>query len=798
MAYGDVDNQVQAYESKGLESLKQMQQSNPKLLAGIALENLQRDMQDRDRANKMSSGPAGPSVLDKKLGIASQPGLTSQEAISTAAPGLQAQGERMKAQQLQSAMQPSAQMGAPNMAQMAGGGIVGYARGELVGGGLPTLGAVPPSPVGDSQIKQFADQFNALKAGAAAATTPEDKAQSQQLMQELIQGMGDQHGAVMQYIDSTKGLALPTSQMAKGGPVQRFQQGLSVGGDPLTQDSVTETGERIVAVVAGPGGKVPVTEEEYVAFMETGQLPANRNAQSEYVGDTVLERLRKAVESTFSRPTETSLNIEEQYKANPNARIAGELNPTAGGPGANMLERGRAIDEATGNAIFGENGLIADQRDIAANPEYDTLGKQIGAQGVATGEAVIQSLLKTLGMGVNLGIGGLESLVGVGEGGATELNVQSEELVAAAVEKAENQFTLDMTPLVSQLQELNSNADVFSTEEGKARIAALEQTIRSRTAEYNKNIESLRQTPSLAEAVRGFPQGILGAMQRYQEDPSSTMVGRFFGDQKAVYDEQAAERAEAARIANLNEASDLARQNEELASMSPEERFNQLFRQPEDVAGAGQGQTSDQRQTQRLADAKTQFAIDNPEKKGIADLMGSENAQNILDIIRKLGYAGGASKGYEGQAIFQGIQAERDAEKKAGRDRDMLDAELDARFSLMKEEQDIRARAAQGMGLAEYAATLDDNYIMSTEKYRTKKEELERAAGKGAMDTSWYGKGDKEGVERAMAIYAGELKREMIAAYKTQLGAFNSTANQSAPVAPAVSSEGWEELKVTP
>jgi uncharacterized small protein (DUF1192 family) len=796
MAYGDVDNQVQAYESKGLESLKQMQQSNPKLLAGIALENLQRDMQDRDRANKMSSGPAGPSVLDKKLGIASQPGLTSQEAISTAAPGLQAQGQRMKAQQLQSAMQPSAQMGAPNMAQMAGGGIVGYARGELVGGGLPTLGAVPPSPVGDLQIKQFADQYNALKAGAAAATTPEDKAQSQQLMQELIQGMGDQHGAVMQYIDSTKGLALPTSQMAKGGPVQRFQQGLSVEGDPLTQDSVTETGERIVAL-AGPNG-VPVTEEEYVAFMETGQLPANRNAQSEYVGDTMLERLRKAVESTFSRPTETSLNIEEQYKANPNARIAGELNPTAGGPGANMLERGRAIDETFGNAIFGENGLIADQRDIAANPEYDTLGKQIGAQGVATGEAIIQSLFKTLGMGVNLGIGGLESLVDVGEGGATELNVQSKELVDAAVEQAENQFTLDMTPLVSQLQELNSNADVFSTDEGKARIAALEQTIRSRTAEYNKNIESLRQTPSLVEAVRGYPQGILDAMQRYEDDPSSTMVGRFLGNQRAIYDEQAAKRTETARIASINEASDLARQNEELASMSPEERFNQLFSQPEDVAGAGQGQTSDQRQTQRLADAKTQFAIDNPEKKGIADLMQTDKAARILDVIRKLGYAGGASKGYEGQAMFQGIQAERDAEKKATRDRDMLDAELDARFSLMKEEQDIRARAAQGMGLAEYAATLDDNYIMNTEKYRTKKEELERAAGKGAMDTSWYSKADKEGVDRAMAKYAGELKAEMIAAYKTQLGAFNPTANQSAPVAPAVSSEGWEELKVTP
>ena len=153
--------------------------------------------------------------------------------------------------------------------------------------------------------------------------------------------------------------------------------------------------------------------------------------------------------------------------------------------------------------------------------------------------------------------------------------------------------------------------------------------------------------------------------------------------------------------------------------------------------------------------------------------MQTDKAARILDVIRKLGYGGGASKGYEAQAMFQGIQAERDAEKKATRDRDMLDAELDARLSLMKEEQDIRARAAQGMGLAEYAATLDDNYIMSTEKYRTKKEELEKNTG------WWTTKDEQRGVDKAMANYVEELKREMIAAYKTQLGAFNSTTSQT-------------------
>ena len=92
MAYGDIDNQVQAYESKGIAALKQMQQSNPKLLAGIAIENLQRELESRERGNKMGAEPAGASVIDKKLG--------SQQAIAAASPGLAMQGQRMQGQQL--------------------------------------------------------------------------------------------------------------------------------------------------------------------------------------------------------------------------------------------------------------------------------------------------------------------------------------------------------------------------------------------------------------------------------------------------------------------------------------------------------------------------------------------------------------------------------------------------------------------------------------------------------------------------------------------------------------------------
>jgi hypothetical protein len=520
--------------------------------------------------------------------------------------------------------------------------------------------------------------------------------------------------------------------MAGGGIVSLQEGGFLAVGDE------TETGEVITRMIfSETGEKIPVTSAEYRTYLETNALPPNRNAQSEYVGDTELGGLRKAVESTFSRPTETSLNIEEQYAANPSARTAGELNPTAGGPGANMLERGRVIDETFGNAIFGENGLIADQKAVAANPEYDTLGKQVGAQGVATGEAVIQSILKTLGMGVNLGIGGLESLVDVGEGGATELNVQSEELVAAAVEKAENQFTLDMTPLVSQLQELNSNADVFSTEEGKARIAALEQTIKSRTAEYNKNIEGLRQTPSLTEAIKNVPQGILGAMQRYQEDPSSTMVGGVLEGIAGTYKEQQTKNQ------NATNRAELAANAEAAAPRSDEEMLTEIARAIKDGSGSPrisspEGNTDD--------------------GEGAADEEGGNNwLGKTMGVLELLGQGAGASKGYEFSKINEAQAAKRalteanefDMEKQQA----LLDQRTDER-SMLLDQQRLIARAE---AMTDARADVMMAIQLSPER-KIAKEKIENE-----NDGGFFGFKDQDAIDIALAKWDAARFKEKLA-----------------------------------
>jgi len=134
---------------------------------------------------------------------------------------------------------------------------------------------VPPSAVGDEQIKQFAAQYTALQAGLAAATTPEDKAQSQRLIQDLIRDMGNQHATVMQYIDSTKGFVAPrTSGMAMGGQIKGYAG--PDGSDVELDPELLALTEKLLAEKVPPTGYTgPSSEErsekrraEYVAKQE--------------------------------------------------------------------------------------------------------------------------------------------------------------------------------------------------------------------------------------------------------------------------------------------------------------------------------------------------------------------------------------------------------------------------------------------------------------------------------------------------------------------------------------------------
>lgn len=218
------------------------------------------------------------------------------------APGMQQRGQQMQRSQArqmlgggaparppmpqQNMARPSARppmggmpaMGAPNMARMANGGIVGYAGpdgSQVQGKPTPTLGAVPPSAVGDEQIKQFAEQYTALQAGLAAATTPQDKARSQQLMQDLIRDMGNEHAKVMQYIDSTKGFVAPRSQMARGGII-----GYSTGGRAGQQRQAAEAAAAMRAEEAGAANLQAARNRKYAELIAEGYTPQQAKARA--------------------------------------------------------------------------------------------------------------------------------------------------------------------------------------------------------------------------------------------------------------------------------------------------------------------------------------------------------------------------------------------------------------------------------------------------------------------------------------------------------------------------------------
>ena len=125
--------------------------------------------------------------------------------------------ERQNQARMNRALQGIAAQAAPNI-RMVDGGIVGYqSGGDIKTPPKPTMGAVPPSTVGDEQIKQYAEEYMGIKKALENPENAQYKERNQMLMQDLIRQMGNQMPAVMQYIDSMKGIVEPRGFQEGGG-----------------------------------------------------------------------------------------------------------------------------------------------------------------------------------------------------------------------------------------------------------------------------------------------------------------------------------------------------------------------------------------------------------------------------------------------------------------------------------------------------------------------------------------------------------------------------------------------------
>ena len=324
-------------------------------------------LQAADNVGKMSAPQQDTNIKEQTTqGIAGM--------LQSLAPGMQQRGQQMQQAQARPPMPQQAQarppmggmpsMGAPNMRGMANGGIVGYAGPDGSQVGMkPTLGAVPPSAVGDEQIKQFAAQYTALQAGLAAATTPEDKAQSQRLIQDLIRDMGNQHATVMQYIDSTKGFVAPrTSGMARGGIIGYRPGGEVKGyagpnGSQVGYDYSKDPNLYAPTEIAQPDD----------AILEFARKQMQRDAGAEAV--TAGERLREltGAEDLMAQRTkaqealqaqrEARFNPEESKRRRWQAGLAGLAERGLGGFGAG---RTAEMDKILGEKLSAAEASVAD------------------------------------------------------------------------------------------------------------------------------------------------------------------------------------------------------------------------------------------------------------------------------------------------------------------------------------------------------------------------------------------------------------------------------------------------------
>jgi hypothetical protein len=111
---------------------------DPRTLALLKYKDALQAMQAADQMMAAAQPQPMPSTVAERTKLAAEQGIAG--LVSRLSPGIQRQGSNMQAQQLQQAMSGGLpQLPAPNMARMAGGGIVAFQDGGDVEGGVEAL-----------------------------------------------------------------------------------------------------------------------------------------------------------------------------------------------------------------------------------------------------------------------------------------------------------------------------------------------------------------------------------------------------------------------------------------------------------------------------------------------------------------------------------------------------------------------------------------------------------------------------------------------------------------------------------
>jgi len=165
---------------------------DPRTLAMLKYKDALQAMQAADQMMASAQPAPTPPTVAERTKLAAEQGIAG--LAQRLSPGVQQRGGQMAAQQAQQAMQGGGlpQLSAPNMAGMAGGGIVAFAD-----GGAPTPTKVVPRPVPMGQpsvetqaavsddVARYIYNYTNLRASMEAATDPQQKAVINQRLQEM-------------------------------------------------------------------------------------------------------------------------------------------------------------------------------------------------------------------------------------------------------------------------------------------------------------------------------------------------------------------------------------------------------------------------------------------------------------------------------------------------------------------------------------------------------------------------------------------------------------------------------------
>eukprot|EP00729_Bicosta_minor_P001705 gene1705-5901_t len=162
------------------------------------------------------------------------------------------------------------------------------------------------------------------------------------------------------------------------------------------------------------------------------------------------------------------------------------------------------------------------------------------------------------------------------------------------------------------------------------------------------------------------------------------------------------------------------------------------------------------------------------------DKDGKSKLEGFMDVLEILGRGAGASKGFEGSKILEETREIEQAEADRAARREEQQMVLDAR-SL---ELDARNKAAIGLELGKYAASLTDIAIMASAEYQQLEKKLREEFGEGPFNLKGDGLGffsaaNEAEVERLLAAQIPRIREDLIKTYQRLLSQYNGTGGQS-------------------